>query len=106
MTEQPKPETRDQGSHDRHRSEGVGQRPVRKVAILGVGLIGGSIGMALRANRVAESVVGWDADVLTNAAALERTAVDAMTDTPEEAVSDAELIILAPPTESIIPLLT
>jgi len=93
MAEQPRPETRD-------------PRPVRKIAILGVGLIGGSLGMALRANGVAESVVGWDADVLTNAAAIERTAVDSMTDSAETAVDGADLVFLAPPTESIIPLLS
>ncbi len=93
MAHNPKPETRD-------------PKTVRKVAILGVGLIGGSLGMALRANGVADSVIGWDADVLTNAAAIERTAVDSMTDSAEEAVAGADLIVLAPPTESIIPLLT
>ena len=80
-------------------------RPFRRVAILGVGLIGGSLGMALRANGAAESVIGWDTDLLTNRSAKELDAVDSFTETAEEAVADADLIVLAPPTESIIPLL-
>ena len=78
---------------------------VKQVAILGVGLIGGSIGLALRARRAAESVVGWDADALTNAIALERKAVDGFTATANEAVAQADLVVLAAPTESIVPLL-
>ena len=81
-------------------------RPVGTVAILGVGLIGGSLGMALRKSRTADSVVGWDTDVLAISAALSREAVDRLSDTAEDAVSQADLVVLAPPTESIIPLLS
>jgi prephenate dehydrogenase len=76
-----------------------------RVAILGTGLIGGSLGMAIRANHAASAVIGWDCDVATGAMALERGAADQLADSAEEAVSNAEVVFLAPPIEVIIPLL-
>ena len=46
-----------------------------KVAVLGVGLIGGSIGLAAR-RRMGAEVIGYDADPATASAALEGGAID------------------------------
>lgn len=71
------------------------------VAILGVGLIGGSYGLALKARGLADRVVGWVRSEATAEAALEMGAVDAVTRDAREAVSGAELVILCTPPRRI-----
>src|SRR5205085_1776203 len=69
----------------------------RTVAIAGLGLIGGSLGMALRRRRLARRVVGWVRRQETGAHAVALGAADeAMTD-GIAAVRSADLIILATP---------
>jgi prephenate dehydrogenase len=62
-------------------------------AILGVGLIGGSIGLRLR--EQGWKVTGWSPRQETRRLALDRGAIDIATATPEEAVDGAELIVVA-----------
>lgn len=72
-----------------------------RVALLGTGLIGGSIGLALRAGDGAPQVVGFDPDRGAAAGALERGAVDAIADDPAAAVAGAELVVLCLPVDRI-----
>ncbi len=62
------------------------------IAVVGTGLIGGSIGLAARAKGI--GVTGFDPDPVTAAAALERGAVGAVADTPEEACVGAGLVVI------------
>lgn len=71
----------------------------RRLAILGTGLIGGSIGLAAR--RASIEVVGYDADPASMQQALERGAATAVASTPEEAVAGADLVVLATPVDQI-----
>jgi prephenate dehydrogenase len=68
-----------------------------KVAIIGTGLIGGSIGLALRAGGA--EVVGHDDDYVATRAALQRGAILRATSTASAAVEGAELVILAVPVD-------
>src|SRR5689334_18382269 len=70
-----------------------------RISILGVGLLGGSIGLALkaRAGDQRTRVVGYAHRPATLEAALSRGAVDAATDDAARAVADAELVILCTP---------
>ncbi len=67
-----------------------------RVAVIGVGLIGGSIGMATR-ERLGASVRGFDPDRAVLDAALGRGAIDKAAQSPAEAVGDAELVFVAAP---------
>jgi prephenate dehydrogenase len=67
-----------------------------KVAVVGVGLIGGSIGLAAR-ERLAANVVGFDPDEDVGAAALQLGAVERVAATLAEAVADAGLVFVAAP---------
>lgn len=69
------------------------------VAILGTGLIGGSIGLRIRRERPAAVIVGYDGDPASAARALERGAVTTTKETPEEAVAGAGLVVLALPVD-------
>lgn len=67
-----------------------------KIAILGVGLIGGSIGLAAR-RRVGARVCGYDPDPRACAAALERGAIDEQAPDIAAAVAGAQVVFAAAP---------
>src|SRR5437899_462261 len=73
---------------------------VERLAIVGTGLIGASVGLAARAAGVGD-VRGWDLDPVALAMAVEREAVDAA-DSLGAAVSGVELVIVAA-TEGVLP---
>ena len=66
------------------------------VAVVGVGLIGGSIGLAAR-ERLGAHVVGFDPDGGVGSAALQRGAVERVAASVAEAVANAELVFVAAP---------
>jgi prephenate dehydrogenase len=72
-----------------------------QVTIIGTGLIGGSLGLALKKRRLAGKIVGCD-----RAPVLERAqdcgAIDAGTINPADAVRGSDLVVLATP---VIPIL-
>lgn len=77
----------------------------KKVTIIGVGLIGGSIGKALKERKLAREVVGVSHRQGTLTQAVRHKAIDAsFTDIPK-AVQGADLVILATPVKAIIRLL-
>lgn len=77
-------------------------KPFRRVAIIGTGLIGGSIGLALRRKRIFRT--GFDRpEVLKKA--LKMSAVDRRAKDLEEAVEGADLVVLAVPVGKILALL-
>jgi prephenate dehydrogenase len=73
-----------------------------KVTIAGVGLIGGSLGMAARSKRAAERVVGLLRRDEAVAPAVEAGAIDEGTCDPQTAFADADLVIAATPI-SVVP---
>ena len=69
---------------------------VSRLAILGTGLIGASIGLAAKRSGGAH-VVGYDPDAPMLATALERGAIDDRTGSLEEALANADLAVVAAP---------
>jgi prephenate dehydrogenase len=69
-----------------------------RIAVLGVGLIGGSIGLAAK-ERLEAEVVGWGPRQRTLAAARERGAVDRVATSIEEAVNAADAVFACAPVE-------
>jgi len=76
--------------------------PIRSIAILGTGLIGGSVGMALRAQKFPGPILGWDKDQEQLHIALQRGALTEIVDDPISAASAADLILLAGPVFTIL----
>lgn len=70
---------------------------VPKLAIVGVGLIGGSLALALKAAGVVGEVVGIGRGLANLEKALELGVVDRITQDPAEGVADADLVFLATP---------
>jgi len=73
-----------------------------KVTIIGVGLVGGSIGLAVKKRKLAGEVVGVFRRRSTLKKALRYKAVDRGTMSVREGVFDADLIIIATPVRSIV----
>jgi prephenate dehydrogenase len=73
-----------------------------RVAIVGTGLIGASIGLASKSAGV-EMVVGFDQDPESLRVASERGALDEEAASVEEAVSGAELAFVATPVATLVP---
>src|SRR5579864_5075237 len=69
----------------------------QRVAILGLGAVGGSIGLALRQAKAAQQVAGYDSDRGVADRARKLGAIDAAHSQVNEAVRGAELIVLAAP---------
>ncbi len=80
-------------------------RRLKTLAVVGVGLIGGSFAQALRRAGAVGTVVGYDRD----AAALERAAelgvIDTAAGSVSEAAKGADLVVVAVPVRAIGPVL-
>ena len=72
----------------------------KHVAIIGVGLIGGSLGMILRRKGLADSVVGIGRRVENLKLAVELGALDRYVADPKEGVREADLVVLATPVDT------
>jgi prephenate dehydrogenase len=72
----------------------------KQVAIVGVGLIGGSLGMILRRRGLADEVVGIGRRVENLKTAVELGAIDRHVSEAKEGVRGADLVILATPVDT------
>lgn len=70
---------------------------IQSVAIIGLGLIGGSTGLAVRSMLPQVETTGWDADPDVRRRAAERGLVAKVCDTAGEAVANADLVIFCVP---------
>ena len=67
------------------------------VCILGLGLIGGSLALALESADIEVIRTGWSRSKSTRDFAIDNSVVDKIYDSPEEAVKDASVVVLAGP---------
>jgi prephenate dehydrogenase len=72
----------------------------KRAAIVGVGLIGGSLGMILRRKKLADEVVGIGRRVENLKAAVELGAIDRYVSDPKEGVKAADFVVLATPVDT------
>ena len=68
-----------------------------RIAIIGLGLLGGSIGLAVAERLAGATTTGYDADPATRVRAGELGLVGQVCDSAAEAARDAELVILCVP---------
>jgi prephenate dehydrogenase len=74
------------------------------VTIVGVGLIGGSLALALKEKGIAQKVIGVEADPTHQQKALELGLVDEVMEL-DEAIKSSDLIVLATPVNAVVKLL-
>lgn len=78
----------------------------KRVTIVGVGLMGGSLGMALKKYKVAREVVGLSHRQASLMDALKVKAIDIAETDIQKGIRNSDLIVMATPVESIVKLLT
>lgn len=71
--------------------------PFKRAAVIGVGLIGGSLALAMRAAKLADRIAGFDLDADVRARAVKLGVIDEAAETFAAAAKDADLIILSAP---------
>lgn len=76
-----------------------------KVAIIGLGLMGGSLGLCLRENRLIKKVYGYDIDEENAKEALRLGLVDELMSFDLQKLAKCDIIVLATPVDAIITLL-
>ncbi|MCZ6680164.1 MAG: prephenate dehydrogenase/arogenate dehydrogenase family protein [Candidatus Poribacteria bacterium] len=74
---------------------------IRHITILGVGLIGGSIGLALKAKGFHGEITGLGRRMNTLEIALERRAIDQATTDFEVGIRQADLVVIGTPVDLI-----
>jgi len=75
-----------------------------KISIIGVGLIGGSLGLALKEKKPNFKIVGIDRQKMIEKAIV-RGAIDEGTVNLEEGIEEADIVIIATPVKTILDLL-
>jgi prephenate dehydrogenase len=78
-------------------------RKWKKVCILGVGLLGGSISKAMKARALANHVVGWGRSVDRLDPALAASIVDEISSDISQAAEGCDLVVAATPIQQIVP---
>ncbi|NQT30140.1 MAG: prephenate dehydrogenase/arogenate dehydrogenase family protein [Candidatus Saganbacteria bacterium] len=76
-----------------------------RIAIIGVGLIGGSIGLALKQQNADLRVIGIPRREETVKEAIAGGAIDCGTTDPKKGVADADIVFICTPINLIIPIL-
>ncbi len=77
----------------------------QRLAVLGVGLLGGSFALAARRASLAQEIVGYSKSPSTVQAALAAGVIDRGADSALQAATGADLVLLAVPVAAIGPLL-
>lgn len=83
----------------------AGPAPVRRLAVIGCGLMGGSFALALRAAGLVREIVGHARSPQTLAYAREHGVIDVAAPTVAAAVAGADLVLLAVPVAATEPTL-
>ncbi len=80
------------------------ERLLKQITIIGTGLIGGSLGLALKRERCVENIVGCDRpEVLAHA--LKLKAIDSADSDALKAIRGSEIVVLATPVMAIMDLI-
>lgn len=76
--------------------------PIERIAILGTGLIGASLGLALRSHGFSGEIVGWDPDFAESTVAMDRGAVHFASSDAIGAANSSDLVLLCGPVFTIL----
>lgn len=81
-------------------------KEIKNIAVIGLGLIGGSLALALKNVDENFVITGYDLDFQATNIAKYRKIIDRISKSPEDAVEDADLVIIATPVSQIIEIIT
>ncbi|MFN4227768.1 MAG: prephenate dehydrogenase [Candidatus Ratteibacteria bacterium] len=69
----------------------------KKIGVIGIGLIGGSLCLDIKRKKIAERVIGYSRKIETMEKAVERGIIDLYYKNPEELIEKVDFLILATP---------
>ena len=72
-----------------------------KMAVIGVGLIGGSLGMAAKSYNLAGSVAGYGRSLANLEDAVQLGAIDSIATSPRDCVDDADIVFVCTPVRTV-----
>ena len=78
--------------------------PIRQITIIGTGLVGGSLGLALRKRGFRGTIIGCDREAVLSAA-KRKQAIDRAISDPVKACRESDVVVLATPVGAIIDLI-
>jgi prephenate dehydrogenase len=78
--------------------------PIPQLTILAPGLLGGSVARAARSRGIADRIVIWARRPEARLGLRQQAWCDVVSDTPEAAVRDANLVVIAAPVDRIVAL--
>lgn len=78
---------------------------IQRLVIAGVGLIGGSLALALKAKQYCNEIIGLGRDEVSLRHAYELGVIDRFSTDPKEALEGAEVVLLAVPMQAMLPVL-
>ncbi|MBC7333208.1 MAG: prephenate dehydrogenase [Actinobacteria bacterium] len=81
-------------------------RKIKNITVIGLGLIGGSLALALKNINEDFVITGYDLDPQASNIAKYRKVIDRISDDLEDAVKDADLVIIATPVSQITQIIT
>ncbi len=73
----------------------------KRIAIIGLGLIGGSLAAGVRQQGLAHTLVAWDADQLSLTTGKDLGIIDEIAPDVESATTDADLIVICVPVNAM-----
>lgn len=68
-----------------------------KIGIIGLGLMGGSVGFEIKKRNIANKTIGYSRTLLTMQKAKEKGIIDEYSENPEEIIKNVDFLILATP---------
>jgi prephenate dehydrogenase len=77
----------------------------RQITILGPGLLGASLALALKERGLCQRVHAWSRRAVTRAQAIQADWCDAVFEQANEACAGSDLVVICTPVETIVPLL-
>jgi prephenate dehydrogenase len=75
---------------------------IEKILIVGTGLIGASVGLALRESGFTGSIIGWDKQREEAQTALDLDALTGTTNAPYDAAYESDVVVLATPVMAVL----
>ena len=78
---------------------------IGRLVIVGVGLIGGSLALALKAKQYCNEIIGLGRDEAALRHAYELGVIDRFSTNPQEALEGADVVLLAVPMQAMLPVL-
>lgn len=79
---------------------------IKRLALIGTGLIGGSLALALKSANYAEHIVGYNLDLTVSEQAKSRGIIDSIAETIPETIQSANVIVLAVPMGAMASVMT